>query len=316
MKKLTVAICSYNGAERLPELVQALRVQPCPIPFEILIVDNNSTDTTQTVVDKLAGTQGASVRSVIETEQGIPFARNRAIAESLCHDFLLFIDVDEMPSPRTLAAAVHSLDVEGAECVGGKIAINFGSFHRPGWLTDDLLPFYGEIDYGKDPFWIVDRSTPVWSGIVAYRTALFIENPELRFDHRYNRRGKGIGGGSDGIMFQELLKRNVRIRYQPDMAVDHFIEDWKMKRIYFLKLHFIAGRKYGQFQMDDYDHTWLGVPPFMLRQLLQQIGKTLNLLLLRKPGTVRQAMNASHALGSIWGKFLARNERQSTESCH
>jgi len=308
MKKLTIAICSYNRAERLPRLIQALRCQPCPIPFEILVIDNNSTDHTQAVIAELANAEGAPVRSVIETKQGIPFARNRAITESLAHDYLLFIDDDELPSERMLEAAVYSLDVESAECVGGKISINFGSYTRPAWLSNDLLAFYGEINYGADTFWITDRSTPIWSGIVAYKTALFANNPELRFDHRYNRKGKGIGGGSDGIMFQELLKRKVKICYQPNMAVDHFIEDWKMRRSYFLKLHFIAGRKYGQFQMDDYDRTILGIPPFMFLQLIQKTGKTLNMFLHKEPDILREAMNASHSLGSIWGKFLARNK--------
>ena len=316
-KKLTVAICSYNRAERLPKLVQALRKLSCPIPFEILIVDNNSTDATQKVVNQLIQLkEGAPVRCVLEGNQGIAFARNRAIEESLAGDFLLFIDDDELPSSQMLEAAVYSLDTEKAVCVGGKITINFGIFSRPNWLIDDLLPFYGEIDYGKNAFWIADSSTPIWSGIVAYQTNLFANNSDLRFDTRYNRKGKGIGGGEDGILFQELLKRKVKIRYQPDMAVDHFVEAWKIKRSYFIKLHFIAGRKYGQFQMDSYDRAILGVPPFMFRQLLWQIGQTLNLFFFRKPGTLRQAMNASHALGSIWGKFLARNERKSAESCH
>ena len=150
---------------------------------------------------------------MIETQQGIPFARNRAIRESLAHDFLLFIDDDELPSVRMLESAVYSLDNEKAECVGGKISIDFDSHSRPAWLSDDLLPFYGEINYAANAFWIVDRSTPIWSGIVAYRTALFADNPELRFDHRYNRKGKGIGGGEDSIMFQQLLKRNVKSQH-------------------------------------------------------------------------------------------------------
>lgn len=306
-----VAICSYNRAERLPALIQALRAQPCPIPFEILVIDNNSTDNTQAVITELANTEGTPVRSVVEKHQGIPFARNRAISESLNDDFLLFIDDDELPSERMLETAVYSLDIDRAECVGGKISINFESYHRPTWLNDELLAFYGAINYGTDAFWIIDRSTPVWSGIVAYRTALFSDNPELRFDHRYNRKGKGIGGGSDGIMFQQLLKRQVKIRYQPDMAVDHFIEDWKIRRSYFLKLHFIAGRKYGQYQMDDFQRTILGIPPFMFPQLLQKTGQTLSMYLHRQPGVLREAMNVAHSLGSIWGKFLARKKTRS-----
>ncbi|SHE23205.1 glycosyltransferase [methanotrophic endosymbiont of Bathymodiolus puteoserpentis (Logatchev)] len=310
MKKLTICLCSYNRSERLPKLIQALRAQASPIPFEILIIDNNSTDNTQAVIAELIKLEGAPLRTVIETQQGIPFARNRAIEECMQSDYMLFIDDDELPWPKTIESAIYSLDIEGAECVGGRVNINFGSSVRPAWLEDKLLPFFAAIDYGNTPFWITNSSTPVWTSIIAYRMTLFRNNPKLRFDSRYNRKGKGIGGGEDGIMFQQLLQQKVKIRYQPDMAVDHFIEDWKIRRSYFLKLHFIAGRKYGQFQMENYARTILGVPPFMLPQLFQKIGKTLGMFLRSQPGVLREAMNASHALGSIYGKFLARHEKQ------
>ena len=305
-EKLTIAICTYNRAERLSGLVKELRALSCPVPFEILIVDNNSSDTTQSVVEQLRSIEGPPTRSVIEAEQGIPFARNRAITESLASDFLLFIDDDELPAKRMLESAIYALVNEGAECVGGKIDIDFRAYPRPRWLSDDLLPFFGKIDYGSKPFWITDDSTPIWSGIVAYRTSLFANNPELRFDSRYNRKGSGIGGGSDGILFKELLKRKIKIRYQPEMAVDHFIEHWKLKRSYFLKLHFIAGRKSGQFQMARYPRELLGIHPFLFREFFRQLNKTISLYIRRQPGVIRQAMNAAFTLGNIWGKFIGR----------
>lgn len=307
MKKLTIAICSYNRADRLPGLINALRSLHCPVPFEILIVDNNSTDQTQVVIKGLADEGGAPVRTVIEAEQGIPFARNRAITESLKSDFLLFIDDDELPSKQMLDRAIYALETEGAECVGGKIDIDFSEHDRPSWLSDDLLPFFGKIDYGTEPFWITTDSTPIWSGIVAYKTVLFFNNLELRFDYRYNRKGKGIGGGSDAILFNELLRRKVQMRYQPEMSVNHFIEEWKLKRSYFLKLHFISGRKCGQFEMKHYSRELFGVPPFLVTELFRQLAKTASIYIQKKPGLIRQAMNTSYTLGNIWGKFLSRS---------
>ena len=304
MKKLTVAICSYNRAERLPLLIEKLREQKCPIPFDILVIDNNSNDNTQEVLAALAAKQGAVLRWVKESQQGIPFARNRAIEECLSSDYMLFIDDDELPSLNMLASAAFSLEKDDAECVGGRVVINFGNYSRPTWLTDDLLPFYAELDYGKKSFWITSYSTPIWTSIVAYQTKIFINDAELRFDIRYNREGAGIGGGEDGIMFQTLLKQGVRIQYQPGMAVEHFIEGWKIKRSYFIKLHFIAGRKYGQFQMEAFERTVFGVPPFLVMQFFRQAGKPVINFIKRKSGTIRQAMTAAYTLGSIWGCFL------------
>ena len=109
MSKLSFAVCSFNRADRLPQVLAAMRAQTCPVPFEVLVVDNNSTDNTAEVVHGIAAQPGTPVRYVKESVQGIPFARNRAILESIESDFLVFIDDDELPYPGLLEAAVKAL---------------------------------------------------------------------------------------------------------------------------------------------------------------------------------------------------------------
>lgn len=103
-----------RSAHRLPGLVKALREQECPIPFEILIVDNNSTDETQAVLDQLSLEDGPPLRFVKETQQGIVFARNRALEESLGNAYMAFLDDDELPPPGMLKAAIDALEREGS----------------------------------------------------------------------------------------------------------------------------------------------------------------------------------------------------------
>jgi glycosyltransferase involved in cell wall biosynthesis len=292
-----------------------MRAQTCSTPFEVLIVDNNSSDGTREVVSRIAETPGTPIRYVLESEQGIPYARNRAIAEAMDSDFLVFMDDDELPRPGLLEAAVQALTEEGARCAGGKVKVNFPPGARPKWLVDDLLGFLAEVDYGDEPFWIIDQSTPIWTANIAYNMNLFRENPDLRFDSRYNRRGKGIGGGSDAVMFHDLLERAEPIHYRPDMIVDHHVDTWRLQRRYFLKLHFISGRKYGQFEIGDYPRKVFGAPPFMFTLAFKQWARTAAMLVRREPGVLRQAMNGTHALGAIWGLMLRRfadNGRRST----
>ena len=301
MKKVTVAVCTYNRAHYLPPLLQALRQQECSIPFEILVVNNNSTDSTEKVLQDLSLLGGPPLRSVEEKKQGIVYARNRAIEESRDSTYMAFIDDDEIPGPNWLKAAVDALDREGAECVGGEIRVRLPVVERPSWLEEELLPFLGEVKNASGPFWITDRSTPVWSGNVAYKTSIFSDG--LRFDRRYNRQGHAIGGGEDAVMFHSLLGRGVRIRYRPDMLVEHLVEKWRMKRSFFLQLHYKAGWKRGRWGQEEYDKTVCGVPPFMMIQALQQWGKALSVFVFRRPGALRQAMNATHAIGMIIGRF-------------
>lgn len=301
MTGMTVAICTYNGAAQLPGLIAALRRQTCPVPFEILIVDNNSTDNTAEVVARLADQPGAPLRRVVETEQGIPFARNRAIEESLGKPYMAFIDADELPGERWLNAALTALVDDNAECVGGRIQVQFPANDRPAWLSDELLGFLGEVDNGPQPLWITDYSTPVWSGNVAYRTAVF--STGLRFDSRYNRRGKGIGGGSDAVMFRHLVDQQARIRYHPDMKIEHHVDTWKLQRSYFLRLHYLNGRRHGQFVEAPPGRRLFGIPPYLFMQALHQWGRTLPLFLRNKHNYIRQAMNATHATGVIVGCY-------------
>lgn len=307
MIQVTVAVCVYNGADQLPQLIAALRDQHCTLPFEILVVDNNSTDGTAELVRRLAKGPGTPLRLVEEREQGIPYARNRAINSSQSSRYLAFVDVDELPAPQWLSCAIDALEREGAECVGGEIQVRF-PHARPHWLDDELLGFLGALNHGAEPFWIKKADTPVWSGNVAYRTSVFDNG--LRFDERYNRRGKGIGGGSDAIMFRSLLERKTRIRYRPDMLLEHHVEASKLKRTYFLRLHFIAGRKHGQFQLSPPPRAVFGIAPYMIRQAATQWAKTVARWLRREPGVLRQAMNGAYATGIIYGRFLDWKERR------
>ena len=190
MPALTVAFCTFKRADRLDKLVAALRAQHCPIPFEILAVDNNSPDDTRDVLARLQAQPGAPLRIVTETAPGIVPARNRALAEALDRDILVFIDDDELPQAGFLAAAYDAIANEGAHCVGGRIEIDFTPHGRPAWLDDEVAGFLGRLDHGAAPFWVVDDRTPVWSGNTAYAMSFFRDHPDLRFDARFNRAAK------------------------------------------------------------------------------------------------------------------------------
>ncbi len=301
MVKLTFAFCTYNRAARLPCLVKAMRAQACPVPFEILAVNNNSIDNTTEVLADLAAASGVPLRWVTEPMQGIVSARNRAITEALGSEVLVFIDDDELPQPGLLAAAADAILNEGAQCAGGRVEVDFSGLDRPQWLEDNLLGFLAEVNHGNQPIWIVDDTTPIWTANIAYDMRLFREDAALRFDHRYDRQGQQLGGGEDLAMLRTLLGRSTRVRYRPDMAVLHSVEPWRLRRNYFLKLHFQAGLRRALHELPDYRVCLLGMPAFMLRQFAVHCARTLAIAVRRQPGLVRQAMNAAFAWGTIVG---------------
>lgn len=303
MTRVLVAFCTYNRAPRLGALVRALRAQACPEPFDLLAVDNNSRDETSAVLAALAREAGAPLQVVHEPQPGIVPARNRALAVAQTYEFLVFLDDDELPHPGFVAAAVDALSREGADCAGGPIRVDFSHHARPSWLGDDLLGFLAAIDHGPQPFWVRDETTPLWTSNVAYRMA-FLRTHDLRFDPRYNRRGESAesgGGGEDVVMLRRLLAAGARIRYRPDMTVDHAVEPTRLQRRYFLRLHHLAGMRKGVHEVQASEHLLLGAPRYLWPQLLRHLGRTALMMLTGRPGWLRQAMNATHALGLIRG---------------
>ncbi len=304
MKTLTIAVCTYNRAHFLPQLINELRKQVCPIFCEILFIVNNSTDETFDILKNFSQMPGIKLRYVNEQIQGIAHARNRALHESIESDYLLFIDDDELPSSISMTeVAVKELEKSDVQCVGGRITIDFRDNNRPRWLGDELLGFYAEIDYGDNAFIITDESTPIWTSIIAYDMNIFRNNPNLRFDERYNRVGDGVGGGEDVIMFRDMLREGIKMKYLPELGVRHLVEPHRMTRRYFWKLHFVSGMKLGLFESVDYDNSVFGIPPFMVAQFFKHLLKSVFLFLKRDYYYVRQGMNATHALGMMYGSF-------------
>lgn len=302
MAKFTVAICSYNRCKNLPKLISLLRVQETSISFDILVVDNNSTDNTQNILKQLAQESGPLLRYVLESQQGITYARNRAIRECLTSQFMAFIDDDELPDNQFVSTAYDALSRENADCVAGTIDVDLVKSKRPKWLVKELLGFLGGLDYGKKPFWIKDNMTPVWTGNIAYKMKIFQDDPDLRFDIRFNRIGNAIGGGEDKAMFLKMLEQGYHIRYRPEMRVRHLVEDRCLKRSYFLNLHYLAGKRFGEYSEQTYSRHIFGIPPFMLSNILRSWLRVIYLLFKRKPA-LRQAMNGAYAFGLMIGYF-------------
>ena len=90
---LTVAIPTYNRADFLRQTLAGIALQVFPPgQFEVLVIDNNSTDHTRAVVAEFAAAHPAP-RHVLETKQGLDHARNRAIAEAR-GEIIVFADDD------------------------------------------------------------------------------------------------------------------------------------------------------------------------------------------------------------------------------
>lgn len=92
---ISVVICTYNRAESFRTTLESLaRMEvPTEVSWELIVVDNNSTDNTRVVVEEFAKTTSFPVRYVFEPKQGLSHARNAGIT-SAGGDVVAFIDDD------------------------------------------------------------------------------------------------------------------------------------------------------------------------------------------------------------------------------
>jgi glycosyltransferase involved in cell wall biosynthesis len=197
--KLSVILPTFNRAASLPLALGALLRQSAdPASYEIVVVDNNSTDGTAAVV---AHHDRGRVRLVAESRQGLSYARNTGL-EAARAPIVAFTDDDVEVAPdwveTILAALDRQPDIDG---VGGRVLPAWqGS--RPRWLTRDHWAPLALQDHG-DSRRVFDRGTPVGliGANVAFRREVFdrvgLFSPEVQ------RVKDGIGSTED----HELLTR-------------------------------------------------------------------------------------------------------------
>jgi len=107
---ISVIICTRNRGPRLQHTLDSLAAMTVPreLSWEIVVVDNNSTDSTRHVVEQFAATAGLDVRYVFEARFGLSFARNSGIAASR-GTMIAFTDDDCIVDTQWLAAAAAEL---------------------------------------------------------------------------------------------------------------------------------------------------------------------------------------------------------------
>jgi GT2 family glycosyltransferase len=236
----TVAICTHNHLDHLAVTLPALgRLLPPEGRWELLIIDNASSDGT---AELLGGSSwhvsGVDNRVVREAQLGVASARNRAALEAR-GDYLLFLDDDETPAPDWLQAMERHIRAGAPDAIGGPYRVVFEGAPRPAWLQDELLPFLGALDHGPTPHRLNDPSTPIWTGNAAFKLATL--RAVGLFDPNLGRRGSNQAGGEDTEMYRRLVAKGCHVRWAPDAVIFHRIRATKLRRRFFLSLHFRQG---------------------------------------------------------------------------
>jgi glycosyltransferase involved in cell wall biosynthesis len=147
---ISVGLCTYNRLKMLRNTLDSLLRQQTDgtLTYEIVIVDDGSTDETPIFVRELANCSSIPIRYFREERVGVASARNRVVRES-CGEWIAFIDDDETAEPDWLQQLIFAAQASNADCVGGSLKLalsedagsfasttrkNLGETSRQGWF--------------------------------------------------------------------------------------------------------------------------------------------------------------------------------------
>ncbi|HEY9852798.1 MAG TPA: hormogonium polysaccharide biosynthesis glycosyltransferase HpsE [Leptolyngbyaceae cyanobacterium] len=239
----TVAIPTYNGASRLPLVLERLRQQVNTEHFawEIVVVDNNSKDNTPGVVEEYQANwpEKVPLRYCLETEQGAAFARLRAVREAK-GELIGFLDDDNLPDSNWVVAA-YSFGKEHpkAGAFGGQIHGEYEA--KPPANFKRIQSFLAVIERGSKPkLYEPDKLIlPAGAAFVVRKKAWcesVLNRPML-----IGRVGGQMLGGEDYEPLLYIHKAGWEIWYNPAMHAYHQIPYWRLERDYLIALSRACG---------------------------------------------------------------------------
>lgn len=301
----SVIICTYNRSNNLPKCINHLTRQEGveDLDWEVVVVDNNSTDRTQEVVAKIAAETPLTIRYVQEKQQGLNHARNRGILESKGRYFA-FIDDDIIVTPAWLSALYTSLVKNDADAVGGRIHLD-KSLKLPSWIRPDMYGFLGYKDLGEEPFHMDGVKEYPFGGNMAFNRRV-VEKSGL-FNPNVGRKGAGkkrseLFKGAETDYLHRLAAAGGRMFYEPDAIVYHQVLPFQVRKRYFRTLHYNSGYQEAFHNQAVCCGTLYAIPLFIFPQLARSIGRYFLQVFTKGPNwAFRQQMTVGYFLGMTVG---------------
>ena len=232
--KISVVVCTYNRAGLLEDCLKSLAKQSADISgYEIIVVDNNSTDKTKEVANSFIK-KYPNFRYVKEPNQGLSHARNRGWKEAR-GEYAAYIDDDARADGRwvenIIAFASKHPDV-----------VAFGGPYK-GFSLEEIPEWYKETTYGTKT--LGEKQRPIDKNEWISGTNMVFRKTLLSglggFNTRVGMSKDTVSYGEETNLLVKIKKKNLPIFYVPDMVVEHLVADYKMSLRWMLMSHYKNG---------------------------------------------------------------------------
>ena len=245
MITITMVIPTFNRSDLLKNLLMTLKKQTISQDeFEILVVDNGSTDGTMSVAESFFS-EFRNIRYFFEEKPGLHEGRHRGLREAVS-DILVYCDDDIEPIPTWLEAIQNSFKDPEVVLVGGK---NLPKWENdpPKWIVKKYekgeshgkcLSYLSVLDFG-DEIMEIDPLY-VWGCNFSIRKQTLIEaggfHPDSMPEDLIMYRGDG-----ETHVSRWIKEKGMKAIYNPKASVYHFVPEYRMTLNYFKKRAFNQG---------------------------------------------------------------------------
>ena len=234
---ISVIICTYNRDKFIGEALNCLAKQTLPAGnFEIIVVDNRSTDNTASIAKKfIADHPELQARYVMEPNKGLSSARNRGIQEARA-SIVTYIDDDAEVTPHFLESIVSFLQANSSVVgVGGKVIPKYSESGEPKWISKYLNGFVGRMDFGDRPKQFDSKMKYPTGCNMTYTKEILQKaggfNNELTFR------------SDDKYIFHQVTKISDNVYYVPEALLYHNIDNDRLSFPNFKKLFLKSGNE-------------------------------------------------------------------------
>jgi glycosyltransferase involved in cell wall biosynthesis len=266
---ITVILCTCNRAGSLSKALESMASSELPnsIEWEVLVVDNNSSDGTREVAEGFCRRYPGHFRYLFEPQQGKSYALNAGIREAR-GEVLAFLDDDVTVEPTWLGNLTAALYDDKWAGAGGRIILQWPS-SLPPWLSIEgphaRFPFPA-FNQGHEAKQLMG---PPFGTNMAFRKEMFEKYGVFRTDLGPSPNHEIPRPSEDTEFGRRLVAGGERLRYEPSAIVYHPVTEERINKEYFLKWSFDLGRANIRTLGIDPGTKWFvgGIPLYLIRGL-------------------------------------------------
>lgn len=233
--------CTYNRAEGLSRTLQSLVVQKFSAEeFQIIIIDNNSSDNTWEVCKSFIEEYSClQIEYYKETNQGLSYALNRGIKEAK-GDYIVYVDDDETVAPDHLyRLSVHLYKYPKMELIASPVVPLYED-REPKWMSLFTQRLIGGSFNAGNKLKKLGKGKYPGTGHTVIKRELYRKFGD--YNTELGRKGSGLLGAEDKDMAFRLINNNIACYYIPDIPIYHHIPKYKLTDEFFTRLTYSIGK--------------------------------------------------------------------------